>query len=298
MYYLTLFLILVAGVVRGGQEANAVSESLRGCLGTYGRPLWKTNNHADVKRLLRELGEIHANTFHWSIHAHANEWQEIKAFLPLAGKKHINVWITVMPPSESPPRLSAFSEPFRLDYERWATEIARLSLVQTNLVAWSIDDFTHNLNRFTPEYVEKMQGAAHAINPKLAFVPCCYFNDITPAFADQYNGVVDGVLFPYRDESGGANLTVADHVESEIASIRKLLGPRVPIVLDVYATAHSRLGASTPQYVEEVIKAGLLNADGVMIYRHQDPKVSPEKYEIIKRLFGSARRDFPKRASR
>jgi hypothetical protein len=28
-------------------------------------------------------------------------------------------------------------------------------------------------------------------------------------------------------------------------------------------------------------------ADGVMVYCHQDPKLYPEKYQIIKELFGA-----------
>ena len=31
------------------------------------------------------------------------------------------------PPSESPPHTRQYSEPFQLDYQRWAAEIARLS---------------------------------------------------------------------------------------------------------------------------------------------------------------------------
>jgi hypothetical protein len=33
--------------------------------------------------------------------------------------------------------------------------------------------------------------------------------------------------------------------------------------------------------------AGHQVADGVMIYCHQDPQKNPEKYQIIKRWFGS-----------
>src|ERR1035438_4214063 len=80
-----------------------------------------------------------------------------------------------------------FAEPFRLDYERWAVEFAKLSLQETNLVAWSIDDFTHNLAKtYTPAYVKSMLDGAHQINPKLAFVPCCYFPTIKAAFATNY----------------------------------------------------------------------------------------------------------------
>ena len=39
--------------------------------------------------------------------------------------------------------------------------------------------------------------------------------------------------------------------------------------------------------VEEAMLAGHRAADGVMIYRHQDPKQNTEKFQIVRRLFHS-----------
>ncbi len=60
-----------------------------------------------------------------------------------------------------------------------------------------------------------------------------------------------------------------------------------PIYIDVYSTAHSRLGASTPAYVEKVIKYGAEYADGVLIYIHPNPTsdLDSEKYQIVKSEF-------------
>ena len=76
-------------------------------------------------------------------------------------------------------------------------------------------------------------------------------------------------------------------MEPELKQLKQLVGPDLPIVLDIYATAHSRLGATTPEYVEQAMMAGRRAADGVMIYCHQDPEKNPEKYGIVKRLFGT-----------
>ena len=280
-----LSVTLLAAALTSSPHTCSAGDRLKGCIGTYGRPKLLANKHADVQKLLVELEDIHANMFHWAIHAYTNEWDEFQSFLPLAREKHIQVWVTVMPPSESPPRLTAYSEPYRLDYERWATEIAKLSVQHTNLVAWSIDDFTHNLKVFTPEYLAKMRAATKKINPRLLFVPCCYYSAITPRFAESYKPLLDGILFPYRDESGGANLKNPDHVAAEINHIRELVGEKMPVILDVYATAHSRLGATTPEYVEKVVSDGLNSADGVLIYKHQDPDSDAAKYQIVRRLF-------------
>lgn len=262
------------------------AQAVRGTRATYCRAPRKTDGRVDVDRLVAELVELHANTYSFCIHAQPTDWDDLKLILPRAREKHIRVWASLVPPSESPPRTKTFAEPFRLDYERWAAEFARLSLQETNLVAWSIDDFTHNLRFYTPQYLGKVLGASRRINPRLAFVPCCYYPGITPQFLTNCGPFLDGILFPYRHESAGANLKDPSLVESELRQIKARVGPAKPLVLDIYATAHSRLGATTPEYLEEAMVAGRRAADGVMIYCHQDPEQNAAKYQIIKRLFG------------
>ena len=261
--------------------------NLIGTRATYCRAPRKADARADLDRLVSELVDIRANTYSFCIHSSATDWDDLKLFLPRAREKGIRVWASIVPPSESPPRNLKYAEPFRLDYERWAVEFARLSLQETNLVAWSIDDFTHNLKFYTPAYVKNMLDAARRINPKLAFVPCCYYPAITPRFATNYAPLLDGILFPYRHESAGANLKDPSLVEVELKQIKAAVGPSLPIVLDIYASPHSRLGATTGEYVEQAMVAGRRAADGVMIYCHQDPQQQAEKYEIVKRLFRS-----------
>jgi hypothetical protein len=196
--------------------------------------------------------------------------------------------VTLVPPSESPPKTKWYAEPFRLDYDKWAVEIAKLSVEQPNLVAWSIDDFTHNLAVFTPEKTAAMLKAARATNAKLAFVPCCYFPGAAkPAFAKDYGPLLDGVLFPYRNESRKANLKDADGVTDEVKRLRELLGPKVAVIVDVYSTAHSRLGPSTPDYVRRVMSDAVKCADGVMVYCTPDPKRDEAKFQVVKDVFAA-----------
>jgi hypothetical protein len=256
------------------------NESLIATFGTYANPPRLADGHIDLKRLITELKDLHANTYNWLIRNNNDDLEALKHFLPLARKAKMRVWVTLLPPSEPP-----YSEPYKLDYEKWATQLANISLIEKNLVAWSIDDFVHNLKIFTPEYVEKFLTSACAINPKFAFIPCSYFRQITPSFVANYGHLLNGILFPYRAESVGANLKDSSQVENEITQLRKMFRPAFPIFLDIYATAHSRLGASTPEYVKEVLRAGMNAANGVLIYCHQDPVKSPEKYQIIKNGF-------------
>jgi hypothetical protein len=287
---LSLLAPLAGCVTSRTAEKKARAERARAVVGTratYNNPPRQADTRVDVDRLLAELADLHANTYSFGIHNYPTDWDDLKLLLPRAREKGIRIWASIVPPSESAPRAKMYAEPFRLDYERWAVEFAKLSLQETNLVAWSIDDFTHNLTKtYTPDYVRKMLDGSRRINPKLAFVPCCYFPAIKPGFVTNYCSLIDGILFPYRHESAKANLKDPSLVESEVKQIKEWVGPSFPIVLDIYATAHSRLGATTPEYVEQAMIEGRQAADGVMIYCHQDPEKNPEKYQIIKRLFG------------
>lgn len=266
-------------------NAHARREAVRNTFGTYDAEPRQSDGRVDIERLVRELTEIKARTYNFLIWHGSNDWSDLQLFLPRAREHAIQVWVTLVPPSESPPHAKTFSEPFRLDYERWAIEIAQLSRRETNLVAWSVDDFAYNAKTFTPEYLQSLQTQAHTINPRLAFVPCLYYRQLTPEFASKYRPLFDGLLFPYRHESAGSNLSEWDTLPAEVARIRELFGPTLPILVDVYATRHSRLGDSTPEYVKRVMELGREHADGVLIYCHQYADENPAKHAVIKQLF-------------
>lgn len=294
-YILVIYLVFLFNHTKvfaqyGGKINGSRIELLKSLIhtkGTYAFPPKKQSGEIDFKKLIRQLKDIHANTYNWLNWGNVSDLNALKKFLPLAKKAGINVWITLVPPSESPPFATDFSEPFQLDYQKWAIELAILSLEYKNLVAWSIDDFVHNLQLFTPAYVKQYLDTSRIINQKFAFVPCCYFKQITPAFVKNYGDILDGILFPYRNESISANLKDAGQAALEIKILRTMFPARFLIFLDVYASAHSSLGSSTPEYVKQVISQGMENADGVLIYCHQDPDKSHVKYEIIKEKFNT-----------
>ena len=278
---------LLTGCATFHSAAAVRAKALVGTQATYCRAPRKADNRVDVDTLVAELVELKANTYSFCIHAQAKDWDDLVLFLPAARAKGIRVWASIVPPSESAPKHgTTYPEPFRLDYKKWAREFAALSLEHPNLVAWSIDDFTHNLKApYTTAYVREMLDGARAINPRLAFVPCCYFPAVTPQFAADYVPLLDGILFPYRHESDGANLKDPGLTEQEIRKLKGICGETFPIILDIYATAHSRLGATTPEYVDEAMRAGHRAADGVMVYCHQHPKSDAEKFTVVKRNF-------------
>jgi hypothetical protein len=269
--------------------ATARRQALLHSYGTYGGNVRAADGHIDSARLIAELGELHANTYNWLIEGAATNWDDLQTFLPLAEQHGIRVWVTVLPPSESPPRAKSSSEPYRLNYEKWAAELAALSARDPALVAWSIDDFAYNLKIFTPDRMRAIIAAQRTKNPKFAFVPCIYYKQATPKFAKTYARFFDGILFPYRSESTKAGLTDPTQVAKEVKTLKARFGHDFPIVVDVYATRHSRLGASTPEYVEQVMQLAHPVADGVHIFTHQDKHIPEQraKYDVIQRVMSS-----------
>jgi hypothetical protein len=295
-WLICFILILNSTNVFATEDTAARRQALVHSYGTYGVGVRTLGGHIDNQRLIADLDELHANNFNWLIAGAATDWDDLQAFLPLARKHGIRVWVTLLPPSESPPKTKHYSEPFQLDFEKWAAELAALSIREPALVAWSVDDFAYNLKTaFTPDRMRAIIAAQREKNPKFAFVPCVYYKQVTPTFAKRYREFLDGILFPYRSESTNAGFADASQVAPEVKTLKQRFGQDFPIIVDIYATRHSTLGASTPQYVELVMQLAYPIAGGVHIYRHQD-KRNPkerEKYEVIRRVSSWSEQEKP-----
>ena len=139
-------------------------------------------------------------SYYWLIWHAATDWDDLKLFLPKAAQAGIAVTVYLVPPSESPPHEDVVLGTVSVDYQRWAEEIARLSLQHPNLTSWVIDDFYANHAFFTPAYIREMQARAKKINPRLIFLPLMYYGEITYRFVDQYREVIDGVVVAYPQD--------------------------------------------------------------------------------------------------
>jgi hypothetical protein len=174
----------------------------------------RPDGHVDADPLLARLKELQVTTYYWLVWHAATDWDDLKLFLPKAAQANLQVWVYLVPPTESAPQYgTAYPEPFRLDYARWAEEIARLSLQHTNLTGWVIDDFYANHAFFTPDAVRGLQSQAKRLNPRLAFLPLMYFGEIRRAFVQDYHEVIDGVVVAYpqdRDEIDQARAILND----------------------------------------------------------------------------------------
>ena len=169
-------------------------------LADYDAELRQPDGRVDVAAMVARLQGLGVTSYYWLIWHAPTDWDDLKLFLPKAAEAGIAVTVYLVPPTECPPHEPMYSEPFRCDYQRWAEEIARLSLVHSNLTSWVLDDFYANCALFTPTYVRAMQTKARQINPRLAFLPLLYFWEITPQFVDSYRPIIDGAVVAYPQD--------------------------------------------------------------------------------------------------
>ena len=170
-------------------------------IGDYAAEIRTPDGRMDIPANIAALKKLGANTYFYLIWHSKHDWDDLPAFAQAAARENIDVWVYLVPWSETPlvKKSWGYSEPFCTDYVRWGQEIAKLSLEQKNIVGWVMDDFFVNIepDRFSVPYVRKMTKAAKEINPNLKFYSLCYFGQAWKDFVDNYGSLVDGVVAAY-----------------------------------------------------------------------------------------------------
>lgn len=261
-FTLSVLLCLVSSLL-AAPSASSSAPPLTGVLAdvtggnTIGAEIRETTDrsdgyfHIDTPRMIARLKELHANTYNYLIWNSPSDFDDLRLeFLPAAQKAGIKVWVYLVPPSES--RVKA-SFPYKTDYEQWARVLAELSKQYPVLQAWEMDDFTFNLKIFTPQYVQKLQEAAHAINPNLRFFPVLELPAVTEKWVADYGPVIDGVVAPYLDLPY-TNTQRTTSLDSQINSAQKLLGKDKPLYVLLYVGRDlSAALEPTPQYIHSAL---------------------------------------------
>ncbi|NBE97631.1 hypothetical protein FE391_28425 [Nonomuraea sp. KC401] len=231
-----------------------------GALGTAGNLIRETEpradgiRHVDTELMIAGLKAIKANTYVFPMAGDNVHWEDLRnEFLPAAAAAGINVWVLVYSPSQAG---CCVSRPYKHDYVAWAREIATLSRTHPNLIGWTVDDYAYDLKTFTPEYVKQMRAAARAINPSLRFVPTVYYSQFTDAFIAEQIPLLEGVIFPFRDEPH-RDTSWTWNLSYQVKQLAQRL-PGTDVYLMPYAHPLSHAAQKpTVAYVEAVTKKGL-----------------------------------------
>ncbi|MFA5859667.1 MAG: family 10 glycosylhydrolase [Elusimicrobiota bacterium] len=256
-------------------RAKRLKDKFTGRLTLYDLQLRDAQNQVPPEKLVESLVELGVKDYEFLVWRSTTDYQKLVEFVPLAQKKGIDVWITLVPPSESPPAARFFSEPFRLNYLSWAHNIAVLSKTYSNVAGLCIDDFpnVNNLGLFKPAYIEKMTDIMRSINPDLVFLPILYYpiTKTKPGFIKQdYNDYVDGTMFAYID------LEKTDEMEKQITDIRKFAGEDKIVAVNVYAAPTSwHKSPPSPEYLKDAVKLAKKYGDIVRLYCPPGDKINP-----------------------
>jgi hypothetical protein len=72
----------------------------------------RPDGHVDGDALLARLKELNVTTYYWLVWHAATDWDDLKLFLPKAALANLQVWVYLVPPTESAPQ-GAMSIPSR-----------------------------------------------------------------------------------------------------------------------------------------------------------------------------------------
>ncbi|WP_220448223.1 hypothetical protein [Nonomuraea diastatica] len=252
----SVFVMVVAlllSMLPGVAHAQAPSVGTAGNLIREEEPRADGIRHVDTKVMIAGLKALKANTYVYPMAGDNVHWEDLRQeFLPAAAAG-IDVWVLVYAPSQA---VCCVSRPYKHDYVAWAREIATLSRTHPNLIGWTVDDYGHDLRTFTPEYVRQMRAAARPVNPSLKFVPTVYYSQFTDAFIAEQIPLLDGVIFPFRDEPH-RDTSWTWSLSYQVKQLAKRL-PGTDVYLMPYAHPLSHAAQKpTVAYVEAVTKKAL-----------------------------------------
>ncbi|WP_257348963.1 hypothetical protein [Pseudalkalibacillus decolorationis] len=242
-------------------------------------------HHIDTPAMIERLKELNVNTYYYLIWHEKTDWDDLRyEFLPAAEAANINVVVYLVPPSESKGERKSY--PYTTDYITWSEAIANLSLDYPNLIGWAIDDFSHNLTTYTPEYMAQMKETSEAINPDLFFTPQMYTEALTESFLETRGAYIDGVILAFRDgeyRNTQVHETAQQQIDDAYAKLNKY---DLPLYWMIYASQLSRTPANpSANYVREVVQIALENMEqgkisGVITYvlkKNFEPQPTDDK---------------------
>jgi len=235
--------------------------------GVYDNEPRLADGHIDVPTLITRIKAANADTYNYLIGHEETDWADLPAFLDAAGTTGIDVWVTLLPPSESLPYGTTYSEPYRLDFMAWANALSNLSKSHASLKTWSIDNLNYDCVFFTDEYL----GSAVKVtkNAGLKFMPVVYYTALGMPGCQHVFRYADAVQFYYRHESSAPDVTNTDTLTDEINAMR---AKGRPVILGIYASCITQDACPTADYVRATLEKSRGLVDGWMVYTLQPEK--------------------------
>lgn len=153
----------------------------------------------DLPATLKALQDLKVKAYDFLVWQGPDDWKDCQAFLPMAARAKIQIWISIVPPT-----MGGNSFPYLGDYLRWAKEITELGKLHANLAAMRLVDIDYGRNPriLYPEMLIEMKKELHAAG--LHLLGGIY--DMTKRFVTRYRDTLDGVVLHYTNQTSIYNL--------------------------------------------------------------------------------------------
>lgn len=179
------------------------------------------------------------------------------------------------------------------DYERWAEEVATLSLTYPNLIGITLDDFNsdaqlddHASKIFTPGYMEDIKAAGVAINPEFKMAAVVYIPGMSVNTVKRFENSLDIIHFFYRHyPSEDAVDTNPGRIRDEITMSSRCCRSDIPSQLASIQRI-STLSAVAGNFasVQATINLGDVVGDLVICYFENTRLNIPDQGYVVKKI--------------
>src|SRR4051812_30859250 len=119
---LPLILPLLACILPARADAPPTLPTPPAILGDYDAELRTPDGHFDVDANIAALKKLGVTTYFYLVWHSPHDWDDLPAFSRAADRAGIQVWVYVIPWSETRKKWGA-SKPYETDFVRWAQEI-------------------------------------------------------------------------------------------------------------------------------------------------------------------------------
>jgi hypothetical protein len=241
-------------------------------LGDYANPATYVGGSTNIDLTIQRLVDLNVKDYNYLIWYNKPElWYQLPEFLSKANQAGIRVWVALVPITE-PPSSKPYGYNFvpddrdadtaddndfdGLNTDNWAYQIAKLSLTYPNLVGLYIDDYgTSGIEQAS--YIMKLATIMHSINPKLAIMPCIYYDKVSILSNAKLRSMIDGIVFPYRSK------TDTTQIAAQIQTMRAALGENKTLLTMFYCET-----PATGAFISEAmtIAHNCAENDGIQLY--------------------------------
>ena len=255
----------------------------------YAGMQYNSKSEPKIAEMVSTLKGLGVNCYSYLIENHSKkELELLPQFCKLASENGIEVWVTLVPPTEEPGQKELSDSlrypPFGLNYIDWAKAISKISKAHSNLTLFMIDDFAYNIDYLTPQYMKQVSSALKSEKHKLLLGVTIYKDQLnTEQFNfSPYKKYINAVEWGYQHKAKlFPNYGIsASSLPNNINDFRRTF-PNAILIPCIYFLPHSSWSRkATITYLNDAMNIAYREAGTFLIYR--TPKPGSVHFNLVK----------------